>query len=81
MFMQHWSKLKITGYQPLPRYAHAACCIAGPLTGQQNPLLMMFGGTDGFNVFDVLGLLDVDKGVWYEVCIRSLCRQYAYMQL
>lgn len=64
--------MKITGYQPLPRYSHAACCIAGPLTGQQHPLLMVFGGTDGLGSFNAVGLLDVDEGEWYEVNIMSL---------
>ena len=60
--------MKISGTKPRARHVHAACCIAGPLTGQEHPLLMVVGGTAN----DILGfndvwLLDVDEGVWSEV--------------
>ena len=65
MSMQHWTKVEI-GEKPPARYWHTACCIAGPLTGQEHPLLIVVGG-DGQKVFSDVRLLDVDKGVWSEV--------------
>ena len=57
-----------TGNKPPARNSHTACCIAGPLTGQEHPLLMVVGGEgDGLKVFSDMWLLDVDKGVWSEV--------------
>ena len=68
MSLQHWMKVG-SGKKKLPgRSLHAACCIAGPLTGQEHPLLLVVGGdTGGWDVFSDVGLLDVDKGVWSEV--------------
>ena len=68
MFLQNWTKLKVSTAKPLVRNSHTACCIAGPLTGQQHPILMIVGGwyTDSSVLGDVW-LLDVDKGVWSEV--------------
>ena len=68
MSMQHWTKLMETGDKPPARCDHAACCVAGPLTGQQSPILMVVGGHRGKALGDVW-LLDVDKGVWSEVCM------------
>ena len=64
---QHWTKLDITGGpRPPARYDHAACCIAGPLTGQEHPLLLVGGG--GFSgILKDMWVLDVDRGVWSEV--------------
>ena len=72
--LQHWTKLNISGAKPPVRNCHAACCIAGPLTGQYHPQLMVIGGwyTDASTLGDVW-LLDVDKGVWSEV--GMLCIQ------
>ena len=66
MSMQHWTKLNIGGDKPPVRRWHATCCIAGPLMGQQHPLLMVVGG-EGRNYYGDVWLLDVDKGVWSEV--------------
>ena len=72
--MQHWTKV-ISGNKPFFRSDHTACCIAGPLTGQKDPLLMMVGGlVSGVGAAGDVWLLDVDKGMWSEVGIR-LCRQ------
>ena len=47
-FSQHWTKLDTAGGpRPPARYEHAACCIAGPLTGQEHPLLLVAGGRGG----------------------------------
>ena len=64
--MQHWTKV-VGGNKPPARDTHAACCIAGPLTGQEHPLLMVVGGWSGREVLGDVWLLDVDKGVWSEV--------------
>ena len=66
MSMQHWTKVA-SGERPQPRVSHIACCIAGPLTGQEHSVLMVVGGWDGAKVFSDVWLLDVDKGVWSEV--------------
>ena len=66
MSMQHWTKVG-SGKKPLARSLHTACCIAGPLTGQEHSVLMVVGGWNGEKVFSVVWLLDVDKGVWSEV--------------
>ena len=77
MSMQHWTKVGI-GKKPPVRYCHTVCCIAGPLTGQEHPLLIVVEGLGGgMKVFSDVWLLDVDKGVWSEVgyvvfdCIAS----------
>ena len=67
MSMQHWTKVA-SGNKPPGRFRHTACCIAGPLTGQEHPLLMVVGGLDdGWEALGDVWLLDVDKGVWSEV--------------
>ena len=67
-FPQHWSKLDTTrGPSPSARYFHAACCIAGPLTGKKHPRLLVGGGYNGWEVFKDMWLLDVDREVWNEV--------------
>ena len=76
LFMQHWTRVKITEYKPPARSSHAACCITGPLTGQQHPLLMVVGGLDAnYKPLDDVWLLDVDKGVWSEVGIPYTARK------
>ena len=67
MLLQHWTELNIRGAKPPARNGHAACCIAGPLTGQQHPLLMVVAGGVGLNTFGDVWLLDVDNMVWNEV--------------
>ena len=64
--MQHWTKVGI-GEKPPARYCHTACCIAGPLTGQEYSVLMVVGGWNGGKALNDVWLLDVDKGVWSEV--------------
>ena len=64
--MQHWTKLNISGDKPPVRRWPTTCCIAGPLIGQQDPILMVVGGTGGKD-FDDVWLLDVNRGVWSEV--------------
>ena len=71
MSIQHWNKLNITGDKPPARMNHATCCIAGPITGQLHPLLMVVGGI-GDEVYGDVWLLDVDKGVWSEVSMLYL---------
>ena len=58
------------------RYSHATCYIAGPLTGQQHPLLMMAGGVGIEGALGDVWLLDVDKWQWSEVSVperESIC--------
>ena len=57
----------VSGKKPPARDSHTACCIAGPLTGQEHPLLMIVGGWNAGTAFSDVWLLDVDKGVWSEV--------------
>ena len=62
--------MKFSGASPCARYYHAACCIAGPLTGQQHSLVMVVGGwgeNPSLRTLDDVWLLDVDMGVWREV--------------
>ena len=66
MSMQHWTKVS-TGEKPPARCSHTACCIAGPLTGQEHSVLMVVGGWNGRKALSDVWLLDVDKGVWSEV--------------
>ena len=68
MSMQHWTKVGI-GEKPPARNSHTACCIAGPLTGQEHSVLMVVGGIGRKRgkVLSDVWLLDVDKGVWSEV--------------
>ena len=77
MSLQHWTKVG-SQKRPPAKSSHTACCIAGPLTGQEHPLLLVVGGYgDGLKVFSDVWLLDVDKEVWSEVgmivsdCIAS----------
>ena len=67
-------------------YHHTACCIAGPLTGQEHPLLLVGGGFDGSDVLKDMWLLDVDRGVWSEVSelislvyVESACYTYVLL--
>ena len=66
MSMQCWMKVGIEE-KPPARCWHTACCIAGPLTGQEHSVLMVVGGWNGWEVFSDVWLLDVDKGEWSEV--------------
>ena len=67
MSMQQWTKVG-TGGKPPARCWHTACCIVGPLTGQEHSVLMVVGGIgDGWKVLSDVWLLDLDKGVWSEV--------------
>ena len=79
-FLQRWTEVKVSGPRPLVRNSHAACCIAGPLTGQQYPVLMVIGGwyTDT-SALDDVWLLDVDKGVWSEVSILRFYSLYLHI--
>lgn len=66
--MQHWTKMKSSGSKPPARFSHASCCIAGPLTGERHPLLLVVGGVNASNkMLGDVWLLDVNKGVWSEV--------------
>ena len=82
-FPQHWTKLDTTGGpRPPARDSHAACCIAGPLTGQEHPLLLVAGGRGG--ALKDMWVLDVDRGVWREVsglivwCMMSYINSVCY---
>ena len=84
-FPQHWTKLDITGGpRPPARRSHAACCIAGPLTGQEHPLLLVGGGYGGYVLKD-MWVLDVDRGMWSEVsglivwCMCCVCYKYVLL--
>ena len=68
LFLQHWSKLKISGPKPPARSSHAACFIAGPLTGQEHPLLLVVGGY-GIKVLQDMWILDIDGKEWKEVSV------------
>ena len=70
--IQHWSKPKISGEKPPRRYSHTTCYIAGPLTGQQYPLLMVVGGHGDQGALSDVWLLDVDKWLWTEVSVSSM---------
>ena len=54
---------------PRGRRLHAACCIAGPLTGQTHPLLMVSGGLGGesFKALSDVWILDVAQWSWSKV--------------
>ena len=67
LISQHWSKVKISGGRPPARKYHAACCIAGPLTGQPHPLLIVIGGWGDGNVLSDVWVLDVAQGLWSQV--------------
>ena len=87
-FLQHWTKLDTTGCpRPPARHQHAACCVAGPLTGQEHPLLLVGGGLgEALSVLEDVWLLDVHRGMWSEVsglyawCMMS-CIKSAYVLL
>ena len=70
--MQHWTKLNITGAKPTARGYHAACCIAGPLTGQEHPLLLVIGGCGKSKVLRDAWLLDVENEMWSEVSVKCV---------
>ena len=76
LISQHWSKVKTSGGRPPARSSHAACCIAGPLTGQPHPLLMVIcGNGGGFGVLSDVWVLDVAQGLWSQVlhvCISAV---------
>ena len=66
-FQQHWSKLDTAGdLHPQARFGHAACCIVGPLTGPEHPLLLVEGGCDK-GVLNDMWVLDIDGCAWNEV--------------
>lgn len=70
MSIQRWTKLVVNEVKPPARSLHATCSIAGPLTGQKHPLLMVVGGvTDVVGAGGDVWLLDVDEGMWSEVGI------------
>ena len=87
-FPQHWTKLDTPGGpRPPARESHAACCIAGPLTGQEHPLLLVGGGLRG-GVLKDMWVLDVDRGVWSEVsglisvwCMMSYIKSVLYISM
>lgn len=64
VFPQHWSKLQARGYSPRPRWRHAACCIASPLTGDKHPLLLVERGCIDGEVFKDTWMLDIERRVW-----------------
>ena len=76
LISQHWSKVKTSGGRPPARYYHAACCIAGPLTGQPHPLLIVTGGRgEGLKALSDVWVLDVAQGLWSQVlhvCISAV---------
>ena len=65
------------GPRPRARESHTACCIAGPLTGQEHPLLLVEGGLSGaLSALTDMWVLDVDRGVWSEVSGLIVCMVY-----
>ena len=76
LISQHWSKVETSGGRPPARDDHAACCIAGPLTGQPHPQLIVIGGRgDGVEALSDVWVLDVAQGLWSQVlhvCISAV---------
>lgn len=67
IILQKWTELSIRDGPPV-KSSHSACCIAGPLTGQQHSLVMVVGGVDhSGTVYGDVWILDVDNRVWTEV--------------
>ena len=70
--LQQWTLLDVSGSpKPSERLGHAACCLVGPLTGQEQPLLVVVGGYSGAVLKDVW-LLDIDGRRWKQVKHQSL---------
>ena len=68
LISQHWSKVKTSGGRPSARMYHAACCIAGPLTEQPHPLLIVIcGRAVGLVALSDVWVLDVAQGLWSQV--------------
>ena len=79
MYMQHWTRLKVSGTRPRSRFAHATGCIAGPLTGQTHPLLTVIGGApNSVQQLADVWLLDIDEGVWSEVGLLDVISMLMY---
>ena len=67
LYLQHWTKLEFSGPKPPARDRQGACCIAGPLTGQEHPLLLVSGLGAGNKVLQDMWILDIDGRKWKEV--------------
>ena len=71
--LQEWTLLDVSGGpKPSVRTRHAACCLVGPLTGQEHPLLVVVGGLEILTVLDDMWLLDIDGRRWKQVKRQSL---------
>ena len=72
--LQEWTLLDVSGGpKPFARTYHAACCLVGPLTGQEHPLLVVVGGmSDSRDLLDDVWLLDIDGRRWKQVKHQSL---------
>lgn len=69
--LQNWTELSVRDRPPV-KSSHTACCIAGPATGQDHPLLMVIGGVDhSGTVFGDVWVLDLDSLVWTEVHVKG----------
>ena len=72
LYLQHWTKLDVSGPKPPARSRHAACYIAGPLTGQEHPLLLVAGGLgDDYKVLQDMWILDINGRKWKQVRLVS----------
>ena len=73
-FLQQWILLNVSGPPTLSvRVSHTACCLAGLLTGQEHPLLLVVGGLEGSTTLNDIWLLDVDGRRWKQVKIPIIC--------
>ena len=71
--LQEWTLLDVSGGpKPSARTHHTACCLVGPLTGQEHPLLLVVGGIRRDHAaLDDVWLLDIDGRRWKEVKRQS----------
>ena len=65
---QHWSKVpECEGPHPPARYHHSTSCLD---YGGDKPQLVIFGGRDvNGDVLNDVWILDINSGVWKEVCM------------
>ena len=72
--LQQWNRLDVRGAKVSVRAYHAACCLVGPLTGQEDPLVVVVGGMGkGHTVLNEVLLLGIDEyRRWDQVKHQSL---------
>ena len=73
------------GHSPRARWGHAACCIAGPFTGEEHPLLLVDRGyTDQGVALRDIWMLDVERGIWNKASKWSIvrnCNPYTFVYM